>query len=544
IESGAGSGPSLALSPDGTPIVYVAERAGVTQLHLRGIGDFEARPIAGTEGGFAPFFSPDGQWIAFFYGISGQLRKVPLAGGPVMRLCDAQAPFGATWAEDGNIYFASRWYGESLLRVPSAGGKPEKITTPDTKRGESSHRWPHTLPGGRALLFAIGSGSSYDDARIALLDLKTGQWRTLVEGGTNPAYVPTGHIVYARAGTLLAIAFDLQKLEVTGTPVPILEGVATSTANGEAQFSVAAKGTLAYVPGGTGQSARRLVWLDRAGKAQPVTEHRRAYEDLDLSPDGKKVALTIEGPAWNIWIYDLERGTLTRLTHELTNTDPLWTLDGKRIVYTSFRDGQYGLFWRPADGSGPEEQLHSGPYFLHAYSWSADGRLLAFNEQHPQTQGDNWVMPFQGQRKPQPFLRTSFNEWFPALSPDGRWIAYTSDESGQEEVYVQPYPGPGGKVQISTGGGGRAIWARGGRELFYRAGDKLMAVDVETQPAFRAGKPRLLFESRLIDSGHFYDPTPDARRFVAIQPGEETSPRQVHVVLHWFEELKHRAAAK
>jgi len=537
-----GEGPAMALSPDGRWLAYVVHRGATQQLYVRSIAEFQAKPIPGTDGAFNPFFSPDSQWIGFV--AAGKMKKVPLGGGSAATICNGQGVWGASWATDGNIYFAERWQGESLLRVPAAGGTPQVISRPDAKKGESCHRWPHALPGGQGVLFTVGAGATFDDARIALLDVKTGQWKTLVEGGSNPRYVRTGHLLYVRAGTLFAIPFDLKKLEVTGTPVPVLEGVTTSTANGEGQFSVAEDGSLVYVPGGTAHSERKLVWVDRKGTNKPVTELRRAYEDLDLSPDGRRLALTIEGPTWNIWVHDLERGTLTRFTHEQTNTDPQWTPDGKRIVFTSFREGQYGLFWKPADGSGPEERLVAGPNFLHPYSFSADGRFLAYSDQHPKTDSDIWVLPMEGERKPQPFLRTPFQEMFPALSPDGRWIAYQSNESGRPEIYLQPFPGPGGRIQISTDGAWTPLWASTGRELFYLNAEKVMAVPIETKPTIRAGAPRVMFQLATIFTGHPYDHSPNAERFVFITPSEQQgASAQIYVVLNWFEELKSRVSS-
>jgi serine/threonine-protein kinase len=537
-----GAGPALAFSPDGRRLVYVVRHGGSTQLYLRAIDDFQAKLIPGTESATNPFFSPDGQWIGFF--TDRQLKKVPVGGGSAVAVCDAASPWGASWGEDDTIYYAERWQGESILRVSARGGTPQVVSRPDAKKGESSHRWPHVLPGGEAVLFTIGIGTSFDDAHIAILNVKTGQWRTLVEGGTYPRYESSGHLVFVRAGTLLAVPFDLKSGEVRGTPVSVLEGVTTSTANGEAQFSLAEDGSLAYIPGDTTESERKLTWVDRKGAARAVSEGRRPYEDLSLSRDGRRLAMTIEGPTWNVWVYDMERGTLTRLTHQYTNTDPLWTPDGKRIVFTSYRGGQYGLFWTPADGSGPEERLVASPNFLHPYSFSSDGKLLAYSEQNPQTSDDIWILPMDGERKPQLFLRTPSQERFPALSPDGQWIAYQSDESGRPEIYVQPFSRGGGRAQISINGGMNPRWAPTARELFYLQAENFMAVPVETKPTLRAGMPRALFEIAFTDSGHFYDPSADAQKFVFIVPNEQqAAAKQINVVLNWFEELNRRLPA-
>ncbi len=530
---------SLAFSPDGARLVYVAGHGQFTHLVMRELGEFDAKPLPGTEEAIMPFFSPDGEWIGFF---SGQhLRKVPVRGGPVVTLCFTGAPWGGTWSADENIYFADRWVGESLRRLPAAGGKAETVAVPDPKKGERTYRWPQALPDGKSILLTVGTGTDFDDARIAVLDVQTRQLRVLLEGGSHPQYVPSGQLLFARGGNLLAVPFDWKNLRVTLPPVPVVEGVASNPALGDAQYSVAPDGSLAYVPGSNALASRRVVRIDHRGAVQPVTTSPGAYEDLDLSPDGQRLALTIEASSWNIWLYQLARGTLTRFTVEESNTDPLFTPDGTRIVFTSFRDGQYGLYWKPVDGSTPEERLVSSPNFFHPYSFSGDGQWLGYNEANPDTAGDLWILPMSGDRKPRPFLRTPFNEWFPAFSPDGRWLAYASDESGRTEVYVQPFPGPGEKVQLSVKGGRVPRWSADGREVFYREGDHLMAVRIGTGPKFSLGVPRQLFEVRLFESGHYYDPTADGQQFYAIQQDEkEGSTGQVRIILNFSEELSRR----
>jgi serine/threonine-protein kinase len=538
IETGA----AVTISPDGSRLAFVARRGTATQLYTRPIDDFAAKPIPNTENALMPFFSPDGQWIGFF--ADNRLKKVPAAGGPVTSICEAGAPWGGTWGVDGNIYFAERWHGESLLRVAAAGGTPQVISRPNRSKDESSYRWPHALPGGGAVLFTIGRGTTFDDARIAVFNTKTGETKTLIEGGTSPQLLLPGYLAYVRSGTLFAVPFDSIKLEIVGTTVPLVEGITTNRANGDAQFSLSRNGSLVYVPGGATVGDRKLLWVNRAGVVRSVTDVRRPYEDLSLSPDGKRLALTIEGPLWNVWVYDLERGTLAPFTYEYTNTDPVWAPDGRRIAFTSYRDGKYGLFWKPADGSGPEERLTASENFHLAYSFSRDGRFLAYEEQTSKGNFDLWVLPMDGDRKPRPFVRTPFENNAPAFSPDGRWIAFMSTESGHSEIYVQPFPGPGGKVQISTTGGDLATWAATGRELFYRDGDKVLVVPIDTQSAVRPGTPRVLFEVPRHQTGHPYDPSPDGQSFVLITPGEpQASLTQIHVVLNLREDLERRAAA-
>jgi Tol biopolymer transport system component len=534
---------SLALSPDGTELVYVGQRRTGYQLYRRSLDSLAATPLAGTEGGSYPFFSPDGQWVGFHTG--NELKKVPLSGGAATRVLLTNSPWGATWATDGYIYLAQRWEGESLARVRAEGGTLEVVSRPDAKRGEASHRWPHAIAGTNIVLFAVGAGASFDEGRVAALNTTTGEWKTLVEGGSSPRFVPPDRLLFSRAGALLQVAFDPSTQTVSGTPVPVLEGVATNRANGDAQYDASATGAIAYVAGGTRAAERGLAWLDRRGELTVIADDRRAYEDLSLSPDGRRLAVTIEGPAWNIWVRDLERDTLTRFTEAYTNTDPLWSRDGRRIVFTSFRDGKYGLYWKLADGSGHEERLVTSDHFLHAYSFSPDGRFLAYGEQPPVTGGDLWIVPLAGAREPRLFLGGPAAEWYPAFSPDGRWIAYESDDSGRPEIYAQPFPGPGGRIQISTDGGTHPNWASTGREIFYLStvGSseavgattlRLMSVAIEPGAELRARRPQAVFERRVLVFGHPYDSSPDAQRFVTITPGDEgEAVGAVNLLLHW-----------
>jgi len=332
-------------------------------------------------------------------------------------------------------------------------------------------------------------------------------------------------------------------LEVTGAAVPVVEGVLESSNRGAAQYSVSATGSLAYVQGGIERPRSRLVWVSRTGAEQPLDPAVHAYSYPRLSPDGRQLAVSIYEPEIQVWLYNLSRNTLTRFTFEgNVNSVPSWTPDGKRIAFTSNRDGPENLFWQQADGSGGLEKLNTSGYNQTPGSWSPDGQLLGFEEINPTTGPDIWVLRMSD-RKAQPFLRTPFNEGAPRFSPDGRWLAYVSDESGRDEIYVQPYPGPGGKWQISTEGGTEPVWNRNGRELFYRSGDKMMAVDIATQPSFAAGKPRMLFQGHYVPTGikmPYYDVSTDGQRFLMLKPIEqaESASTQINVVLNWFEELK------
>jgi Tol biopolymer transport system component len=346
----------------------------------------------------------------------------------------------------------------------------------------------------------------------------------------------------------MGVPFDPQRLTATGAAVPVVEGVLQSPFSGAAQYSISATGSLVYVSGGAQAAQLRLVWVSRNGEEQALAASAHTYQNPHISPDGRRVAVGIAEQETQTWLYDLSRDTLTRLTFGAkVNTNPVWTPDGKRVAFQSNKEGTPNLFWQPADGSGALERLTTSEYTDAAMSWSPNGQLLAFIEITPSTGYDIWVLRISD-RKPQPFLRTPFNESVPQFSPDGRWLAYISDESGRFEVYVQPYPGPGGKWQISTGGGTEPVWNPNGRELFYRSGAKMMAVDIATQPGFSAGKPRVLFEGQYQPTPATfpnYDVSPDGQRFLMLKASEsaETAPTQINVVLNWFEELKRRVPA-
>jgi hypothetical protein len=462
---------------------------------------------------------------------------------------------GASWGSLGVIAFAPT-NSSFLQQVSDAGGTPQPLTR--LGKGESVHGWPEFLPGGKAVLFTAGaSGVNWTNAQVAVQSLGSDEGRNLFQGATQPRYAPSGHLVYAQGGNLMAVPFDPQRLTATGAAAPVVEGVLQSTFTGAAQYSFSARGSLVYVSGSLQSAAQSsLVWVSRNGAEQPLAAPARAYEFPRLSPEGRRVAGEIDEKETQVWQYDLSRETLTRFTFEGNyNANPVWTPDGKRIAFRSNKEGPLNLFWQLADGSGGQERLTTSEYTQGPSSWSRDGQLLAFIEVNPTTGYDIWVLrlgdPSAGSgqvRKAQPFLRTPFLESAPQFSPDGRWLAYISDESGHREIYVQPYPGPGGKWQISTEGGTEPVWNPNGRELFYRSGDKMMAVDIATQPSFAAGKPRMLFEGPYAPTPATfpnYDVSPDGQRFLMLKPSEQGQavPTQINVVLNWFEELKQKAPA-
>ncbi len=538
--AGLENGPAVALSPDGLDLAYVARQGGTQQIFLRAMDGFEAKPIPGTEDAVNPFFSPDSQWLGFF--ADGKLKKVSVSGGAVISLTDSGNIYGASWGSQGVIAFTPSG-SSSLQQVSDAGGVRQPLTHVES---DLNQRWPDWLPGGKAVLFG---GGAIGDPRVAVYSIGTGERRNLIPGGTQPRYLPSGHLVYAQDGNLMAAPFDLQRLMVTGAAVPVVEGVGHSLISGHAQYSVSTTGSLVYVNGVSLSGQGKLVWVSRNGAEQALAAPPRAYVWPRISPDGRRIAASIAEQNIQIWLYDIPRDTLTRFTFEGNrNNNPTWTPDGKRIAYLSDKN----IFWQLADGSGGLEQLTRSEFTQVPMSWSPDGQLLAFIELNPNTGLDISMLrlgdPSAGSgqvRKAQLFLRTPFNESVPRFSPDGRWVAYISNESSRNEIYVQPYPGPGGKWQISTDGGTEPVWNPNGRELFYRSGDKMLAVDITTQPGFAAGKPRLLFQGPYLPSpatSSNYDVSLDGQRFLMVKPNEQeqTAPTQINVVQNWFEELKQK----
>jgi Tol biopolymer transport system component len=528
-----GENPAVAISPDGRLLAYAAIQGSVQQLYLRAMDSLEAKAIPGTEGAINPFFSPDSQSLGFFAG--DKLKKVSVNGGGATTLGDAATPRGASWGSQGAIVFIP-FLGAPVQELPEAGGTPRPLTHLD--KGEF-HLWPELLPDGKAVVFASGVSPSN---RIAVRVTGTGEQRILVPvpGSTQPRYAVSGHLIYVQGSTLMAAPFDARRQALTGEAVPVVENVPVNPTTAAAQYSISATGSLVYVSGGGQANQSRLVLVSREGKEQPLAAPPRNYSFPHISPDGRKVAVDQDG---QVWVYELARDTMTRFTFEGSqNLNPVWTPDGNRIAFQSNKDDTRSVFWQKADGSGGLERLTSGEYPRGPISWSADGQLLSFVEVNPTTGFDIWVLDMKD-RKAVPFLRTPFHE-IGGLSPDGRWMGYTSNESGRYEVYVQPYPSPGGKWQISTDGGMDVRWSANGRELTYRNGDKMMAVDITTQPAFSAGKPKMLFEGPYIPPSpifSYYDVSADGQRFLMLKPTEQAqAATQIVVVQNWFEELKQK----
>jgi len=528
--------PALALSPDGSSLVYVADVGDTTQLFLRLMNQLEVRPIPGTQGAFTPFFSPDGQSVGFFS--KDKLKIVSLLGGEPVILCDARNPKGGSWGADGMIYFAEN-EGRHLSRVPTAGGKTEHLLARGEPAGGAtprySYAYPALLPGGKHMLLCSPTSAM-------LFSLETRAIKTVVKGGRHARYIPTGHLVYVRAGCIEAAPFSLRTLQVTGPSVPIIERVMSDSTQGTAQFTFSGDGLLVYVPGGDTAKCTP-AWVDRQGNVEPLPMPAQIYGTFRLSPDGKQLAVEVySGPQRNVYIYNTARGTGARLTSEGNNYYPIWTPDGRRVVFSRHREGegQMHLVSAPADGSSQPEVLYSSQYGMYPCSLSSDGKLLAFSGTHLTAGSDIWVLPLEGIREPELIIGTESHEWAAAFSPDSRWISYVSDKDGKYQVYVQPYPAMDKAWQISDDFGEEPVWSADGKELFYRSGDRWMVVSISTEPEFAAGTPRVLFEGLYFNApGVSYDVAPDGQHFLVLQPEYDSSQvREIHVVTNWFEELK------
>ena len=554
---------ALALSPNGRVVAFVARKGadGTAQLYVRQLGDLKAMhatALAGTDGAESPFFSPDGEQIAFFAG--GKLKRMSVAGGTPVTLADASTSRGGAWGEDGTIVFAPDSGPDSILwRVPAAGGKAEPLASLGS--GEWSQQWPQLLPGGNAVLYTAPAGPGADnDANLVVQPLPSGSRKVVYRGGYHGRYLPTGHLLYLRDGALFAVPFDLDQLEVTGPVVSVLDGVTSDLRSGGAQVSVSIDGTLAYLPGPSVGGTSPVHWLDLAGNTAPLWTPPGLWYNIHFAPDGRRLSLDVySGNTSDIWIYEWDRDTATPLTrHQGYDGKAVWTPDGRRIVFNSDRDNPVpSLYWQRTDGTGNAERLTVAKRPQWPVSWHPSGLFLAFEEDTSEASWDLMILPMAGDDAtgwksgtPVAFLSTPFAEKEPNFSPDGRWVAYQSNETGRNEIYVRPFRGHGEGWRISTGGGTFPIWSRTRRELFYGADGQIMvaAYTVESD-AFRAEKPRVLSNVRYTHMGpaRMFDLRPDGLQFaVAAAAKEEGGGKRDRIVmiLNFFDELRRISPSK
>ena len=547
---------TAAISPDGTRIVFPVRGAnGTIVLATRLMDQPTATVLSGTENAFDPFFDPTGQWIGFL--ADARLKKISVQGGAPIPLCDSQGTRGAAWGEDGYIYASLD--ANHLTRVPAVGGKPELVVKPAdaSEHAQHPHRWPQVLPGGTALLVSAGVGgpTGWDEANIEVLSLKTGEFKAVQRGGYFGRYLPSGHLIYLHQGTLYAVPFDPARFETRGMPVPVVQEIAGNTASGGGQLDFSRTGTLVYLSGKSSADALPMVWLDTTGAKKPLwpAPPSRAVCPR-LSPDGSQLAVGLSG---DISVYDPVRGSTLRLSFTAAggNANPVWTPDGKHLVYSP-QSG--GIWWVRSDGSGQPELLYELKGGSAApTSFSPDGRRLLFHQSGPNTGRDLWILPLDltdpdhpKAGKPELFLATPANDVEAAFSPDGRWVAYASGESGTNHVFVRPFPprATGGKWQVSSTGGRWPLWSRTAKELFYVSGNHIMVASYSVNgESFSPGPPRQWSDASLSLAGNYfpYDLAPDGRRFAAALAPENSASGEranIHVtfLLNFFDELKRR----
>ncbi|MGH9792088.1 MAG: protein kinase domain-containing protein, partial [Candidatus Acidiferrales bacterium] len=530
----------VAVSPDGRLLAFAAHSGNNPQrLWVRAIDSVTAQPLPSTDGAAFPFWSPDSRSIGFF--ALGKLKRIEVGGGPPVSLCDTFEGRSGTWNRDGVILYSPDAT-SPLHSVPATGGACRQVTQLDPARGESTHRWPHFLPDGRHFLYLarVGfGGSAFEGTAIMLGSLDGAPPRALIDAASNAVYA-SGHILFARESVLMAQPFDSDRLEFTGDAFPIVEQMHYDPSFSRGVFSVSENGVLVYQ---TGQSraGTKLTWFDRSGKQVGVLGDEAMYVDLSISPDHSKVAVTVSDPRIgppDLWIYELARGLRTRFTFTPSvESHPAWAPDSMRLAYRATNKGIPDLFQKSLAGAGHEAPLLESNIAKYPGSWSSNGRYLAYEVRGagPTTGNDIWVLPIAENGKPAPFLETPFREGQPHFSPDGRWIAYISDESSRYEVYVAPFPGPGRKWQISTSGGDQPRWRRDGKEIFYLANNSaITAVEVSARgETFEVGAAKSLFQTLPLRRGSAYDVTGDGQRFLVNLLPQEQSSDPMTLVINW-----------
>ena len=533
----------MAVSPDGRRLAFVAATGGKTELWVRDLDALAARLLPGTEGARDPFWSPDSRTVAFF--VDRKLKRIDVAGGPAVSLCDVAGGPGGSWSQSGVILIGGTR--GATLRVPDTGGTPTPVTELDRATGELAHRSPWFLPDGHRFLYTVMNPSpEKGGVFVGDIEAKSGvqNRQPVVPANSNAVYVPPGYLLFVREGTLMAQPFDPAKARPTGDAIPIAEQIdSLGDFSAQYQFSASQNGILAYTSG-SGFEGHRLTWADRSGKMTDAVGPPGAYNNFRLAPDEKRIAFDrpdAQSGIPDVWVMDLIRGTTSRLTFDPTvDNIPIWSPDGLRILYPNRRSGVFDLYIKAASGAGQEEVLvKMGTPTGWGTHWSRDGRFVMYEMPGAKTGEDLWVAPQFGDRKPFPYLQSQFNESEGTFSPDGRWVAYVSNESGRNEIYVQAFPLSGAKFQISTGGGTEPGWRRDGAELFYLAADRnLMAVPVKSGATLEAGVPKPLFPIAVTAGRHSYAAANDGQRFLVAAGQSDEKSVPVNVVLNWQAGLK------
>jgi eukaryotic-like serine/threonine-protein kinase len=534
-----GSVAAFAVSPDGRRLAFIGTSEGQTYIWVRSLDSDSAQLLAGTDGALQAcslFWSPDSRFIGYF--TAGKLLKVEASGSTPQPLCDVPAPArGGAWNRDGVIVFGLT--DGPLYKVTAGGGEAIPTTTIDQSRFERAHRWPVFLPDGRHFLYLVNNVGGTDSGGLYVGDLDSKDTTRLIQATTNALYAPPGFLLFLRNDALMVQQFNADTRQLSGEPVSIVDHVQNNPGIARAAFSISENGVLAFRSGGG--LGNQPIWFDRSGKEIGTLGARGIYINVSLSPDEKRAAEDIADPQTgrnDIWLFDLSRGVPTRFTTDSANDSfPLWSPDGNQIVFASTREGVFNLYLKKSNGLESEQPLLRSDETKRPDDWSHDGKFIIYESRNPKTKLDLWLLPMSGPRDPISFLKTDFNEQQAQFSPDGKWIAYTSDISGKPEVYVQTFPSSGGPVRVSTNGGAQPLWRGDGNELFYIATDrKLMAVEVKLGAAFEAKTPQPLFLTRVLTITEFrshYAVTRDGQRFLVNSLIEETFTNPITVVVNW-----------
>lgn len=541
-----GNYPELAISSDGSKIVYGANH----QLFLRNINELESIPINGTENALSPFFSPDGNWIAFFD--ASKMQKVSANGGALIPVADVQVNRGGSWGNDDKIVFPVSTV-TGLSAVSGSGGIINAVSNLDSAKNERTHRWPQYISKYNIAIYTVGTFDSpdyYEDSDIEALNLKTGEKRTILKGASTARYLKSGYLVYTNSGILYAVKFDIENLKVTGQPVPVIQDISGDVTSGAMNYDISDNGTLVYFPGLSEQGNRQIVQLNSKGEDTDLKAPLNTYIEPRISPDGKKIAIVIpNGKDYDIWVYNIPRKSLSRLTFGGNNRTPTWSPNGDKIAYWKYLDnGKSGIFMRRADGSDEPEQIYESEDRSYIDSWSNDSKYLVLDASLNGGSSVLRILPLDGSKKAVDFITQNQTvKRIGSLSPDGKWLAYTSNESGKNQIYVKAFPSGAGKWQISTDLGIEPHWAPDGKAIYYIANNNMMRAAVSTDHGFVPQAPVVLFSGYVrldVDSGLTFDISPDGKYFITTKANKTENLRKITVVLNWFQELQSRVNQK